>query len=403
MRVLLLNYEYPPLGSGAGIATEALARGLAARGVSVEIVTAGERDERTQELHLSGVAEREGLLTVYRVRTGRTRIHQAGMGDALSYLSAALPVVRRRLRDERYDVVHCFFSLPTGAMLPLLRLRETPLILSLSGSDVPGHDRHNRNLELAHGVLRPVTRWIWRRADRVVAVSESLARQALLTWPGLRYSVIPNGVDLARFRPPLRHRPSPRVRCLAVARLVEQKGLADLIRAIGMLDRNRFQLEIVGEGPEEAALRQLAGSLGLAEQVRFSGPLDRIEIARRYRQSDLFTLASWEEAFGDVFAEALASGLPVVGSDGGGIPELIRHGTNGLLVPPRQPLALAAAIRHLADHPELRAEIGRRNRLEAVANLSWERVTTRYLSMYQGVRRRVPARPLLTELPSSTW
>jgi glycosyltransferase involved in cell wall biosynthesis len=193
------------------------------------------------------------------------------------------------------------------------------------------------------------------------------------------------------------------VRCLAVARLVEQKGLADLIRAIGMLDRNRFQLEIVGEGPEEAALRQLAGSLGLAEQVRFSGPLDRIEIARRYRQSDLFTLASWEEAFGDVFAEALASGLPVVGSDVGGIPELIRHGTNGLLVPPRQPLALAAAIRHLADHPELRAEIGRRNRLEAVANLSWERVTTRYLSMYQGVRRRVPARPLLTELPSSTW
>jgi glycosyltransferase involved in cell wall biosynthesis len=104
-----------------------------------------------------------------------------------------------------------------------------------------------------------------------------------------------------------------------------------------------------------------------------------------------------------VFAEALASGLPIVGSTVGGIPELVEHGKNGFLVPPREPRALAAAIRLLADHPELRSEIGRRNREHAEANLSWTRVTTRYLSTYNGVLRRAPSRVALAELPTSTW
>ena len=404
MRVLLLNYEYPPLGGDAGVATQALARGLAGRGVSVDVVTAGERDERVTELHWDGSAAEEGLLTVYRVKCRRMARHQAGMGDALSYLRAALPLVRRRLREERYDVVHFFFSLPTGAMLPLLDLRDTPVVVSLRGSDVPAPELHSRALARAHRALGPFTRWIWRRADRVVTVCESLGHQAQRTWPRLRYSVIPDGVDTARFRPRLREtRSSPRVRCLAVARLVEAKGLADLIRAVGMLERSRFDLTIVGAGPEEAPLRELAASLGLGDHVVFSPPLEAAALARRYRNADLFTLVPWDGGFDPVFAQALATGLPIVGSNVGGIPELVHHGRNGLLVPPRHPLALAAAIRHLADHPHLREEIGRTSRREAEANLSWERVTTRYLSIYRGVQRRAPARRTLAELPSSTW
>lgn len=404
MRVLLLNYEYPPLGGGAGAATEALARGLAARGVSVDVVAGGARDDRATELLWDGSAEQEGLLTVYRVRSRGAENHQLGLGHAFGYLRAALPLVRRRLREEHYDVVHFFFSLPTGAMLPLLDLRGTPVVVSLRGWDVPGHDPHQRSLQRAHRVLCPLTRWIWRRADRVVVVCESLGHQARHTWPELCYSVIPNGVDVARFRPPLRRaRSSPRMRCLAVSRLVEPKGLADLIRAIVMLERNRVELEIVGAGPEEGSLRELAAGLGLGDRVVFGEPLEPAALARRYREADLLTFAPWEEGFGDRFAEAMASGLPIVGSNVGGIPELVRHGQNGLLVPPRDPLALAAAIRYMADHPQLRSEMGRRNRGEAEANLSWARVTTRYLSIYRGVQRSMPARRTLAELPSSTW
>jgi glycosyltransferase involved in cell wall biosynthesis len=403
MRILLLNYEYPPFGGGAGIATQALARGLAARGARVDVVTAGDRDDRAAELHWNGGGE-EGLVTVYRVRSRRTTVYQAGIGDALSYLRAALPVVRRLLREERYDVAHVFFSLPTGAMLPFLDLGDTPVVVSLRGSDVPGYARHEPALARTHRVLRPLTRWIWRRADRVVAVCGSLADQARQTLPDLRCSVIPNGVDLARFRPPLRARPrAPRLRCLAVARLLERNGLADLIRALGLLERGHYELEIVGAGSDEAALRELAAGQGLADLVTFRRPLEGAALAQRYREADVFTLVPWEAAFGDVFAQALASGLPVVGSAVGGIPELVRHGRNGLLVPPRDPIALAGAIRHVAELPALRAEMGRCNRVEAEANLSWERVTTRYMSLYNGVQRRVPARRALTEQPSNTW
>ncbi|MBA3553244.1 MAG: glycosyltransferase family 4 protein [Gemmatimonadales bacterium] len=404
MRVLLLDYEYPPFGGGAGAATQAFARGLAARGVMVDVVTGGDREERTTELLWNGTAAEEGLLTVYRVKTRRTAIHLVGLGGALSYLRAALPEVRRRLRDERYDVLHLFSPLPTAALLPLLDLRGLPVVVSLRGSDVPGYHAHPSLLARASHMLGPFTRWTWRRADRVVAVSESVGHQALRTLPGLRYSVVPNGVELTCFRPPHRRtRPRARIRCLAVARLVERKGLADLIRAIGMLERGRYELEILGTGAEEEALRGLVADLGLGDRVTFSGSLDRGAIARRYREADLFTLAPREEAFGNAFAEAMASGLPVVASDVGGVPELVRHGENGLLVRPRDPLALAAAIRNLADHPRLREEMGRRNRAQAEANLSWERVTARYLSIYNGVQRRAPAHRALAELPSSTW
>jgi glycosyltransferase involved in cell wall biosynthesis len=405
MRVLILNYEYPPLGGGAGVATEALARGLASRGLTVDVVTAGESHECVSEVLWDGHAAQEGLLTVYRVESSRAGIHQAGMGGAFSYLRSALPLVRARMRDEHYDIVHVFFSLPTGAMLPFLSLGDTPVIVSLRGSDVPGYDPCQHRVRRAHKALRPLTRWIWHRASRVVVVCESLGRLALRTDPGLRYSVIPNGVDLARFRPATRPRSRhpQRVRCLAVARLVERKGIADLIQAIASLERGRYELEIVGSGPDEHRLKDLARQLGVSRELIFAGSVDRATIPGHYRDADIFALAPWDAASGNVFAEALASGLPIVGSTVGGIPELVEHGKNGFLVPPREPRALAAAIRHLAGYPKLRADIGRWNRAQAEANLSWTRVTTRYLSVYHGALRRAPSRTPLAELPSSTW
>ncbi|MBA3659531.1 MAG: glycosyltransferase [Gemmatimonadales bacterium] len=393
MRVLMLNYEFPPLGGGAGVATAALARQLAAGGARVDVVTAG----------IPTPADRGTHLTVHRLAVRRTAVHQAGLRDATSYLVAALPVVRRLLRTHQYDVVHIFFSLPSGALLPLLDFGDTPVVVSLRGSDVPGYDPHNRKLARAHRLLRPLTRWIWRRADRVVALSESLGQRALETLPTLDYSVIHNGVELGRFHPPRSPRPVrlDRVRCIAVARLVERKGVGDLLRAFALLERGRYELEIVGSGPDQAALRSLALQLGLGREVRFLGSLDRDAVARRYRQADLFTLVSWEESFGNVFAEALASGLPIVGSRTGGIPEFVEHGRNGLLVPPRTPEAIASAIGHLADEPLLRLAIGARNRAKAESTLTWEHVASQYIEVYDRVRRPVTAPVTVAPIPAS--
>ncbi len=397
MRVLVLNYEYPPLGGGAGVATAALAQGLVERGVAVDVVTSSAG--RGSERRASGRDElqEEGRLRIYRVRSRRTGIHEAGMWGAASYLLSALPLVRRLLRTHHYDAVHVFFSLPTGALLPFAGVRGVPVVVSLRGSDVPGYDPYNVSMQRAHRVLAPLTRWIWHRADRVVAVCESLGRLTAQTCPGLSYSVVPNGVDLRLFHPPEQAPGNQPIRCLAVARLVERKGLGELIRAFALLPRDKYELEIVGRGPDERTLQELASRLGVAHEIRFSGSLDRAAVAQRYRDAHLFTLPSSAEAFGNVFAEALASGLPVVGSNVGGIPELIEHGVNGLLVTPGNPGALAQAIQYLADDPELRSEMSVRNRAKAEATLEWSHVVKRYLSIYEGVMHQLPVPQLVTE------
>jgi len=401
MRVLLLNPEYPPLGGGTALAAESLARGLARCGAMVDFVAVGEGEARVSEIHWDGTASAEGSLTLHRVGRNRTGCPQ-GIGGMLRYGRSALPLCRSLARAARYDVVQVFSPLSTGAILPFLDRRHTPVVVSLLAADVPGYDSSQRAAERLH---RPLSRWIWRRADRVVVASDSLGRLARRTAPGLRYSVIYHGVDLARFRPRAAHhlRKDEKIRCLAGSRLIRGKGLADLIRAISCLESGRFELEILGSGPVEDSLKALVSSLGLGDRVTFSGALDRGQIARRYRSADLFAVASWDEAFDSGLAEALASGLPIVGPKPGSMPGLVQQGRNGLLVPPRDPAALAGAIVRLADDSALRGKLGQRNRAEAEATLSWEQVTARYLSIYQGIQRRAPARPLLAELPTSSW
>lgn len=381
MRILLLNYEYPPLGGGAGVATAALAHGLVQRGVTVDVVTAWTGASGPEP---SSDKEGGGGPNLYWVKTRRQGIHQAGMASAGGFLLGAVPIIRRLVHSRRYDLAHFFFSLPTGALLPFAGWAGIPTVVSLRGSDVPGYDRSNRALQAAHHLLRPVTRWIWRRADRMVAVCENLGELARHTQPGLRFDVIRNGVDLELFRPPDDRRPTrlDGIRCIAVARLIERKGLAHLLHAWSLLERGRYRLEIIGDGPEEGRLRAVAADLGIDGEVYFAGALDRTPLAERYRQADLFTLTPSDEAFGNVFAEALACGLPIVGSNIGGIPELVRHGENGLLVSPGDPGELAGAIRRLADNRMLRRAMGIRNRAKAEATLSWDYATDCYLELY---------------------
>jgi glycosyltransferase involved in cell wall biosynthesis len=385
LRILLLNYEYPPLGGGAGIASAALAQRLASRGVIVDVVTSRPEEtldaERSAGLPCVTVAPN---LTLFRVWSRRRGIHQAGFFGAGSYLCSAVPVARRLLRTRRYDIVHIYFSLPTGALIPALPLGAIPVVVSLRGSDVPGYDERNAKLVLAHRVLRPLTRWIWRRASRVVPVCDSLGVLARKTSPSLEYTVIGNGVDLDLFRPGSNSssRASSPVRCLAVARLIERKGVSDLLRAWSLLPRGRYSLEIAGEGPQSDSLRALATELRVDADVRFAGPLDREEIAARCRHSDLFVLTPHEEAFGNVFAEALAAGLPVIGSNIGAIPDLVQHGENGVLVAPGDSAAIALAITELGEDPARRAQIATRNRARAESMLSWDSAADRYLSLY---------------------
>jgi len=380
LRILLLNYEFPPMGGGAGHASFELAKRLVARGCHVDVLTSGIEGQATEE-SLQGVR-------VYRVRSLRRSIQDCGFRGAWSYVAAAQPVCRRLVRGRAYDVVHYFFGLPTGALAVCTPgIGRIPSVVSLRGSDVPGYDDTNRALALAHRVLRPLTRAIWQRADAVVALSASLREQARRTMPECPIGVIPNGIDPSCFHPAQRngHPAAARVQLLTVARLVRRKGLDDLLRALAILKDEPMHLTIQGTGADEQELQRLAVSLGVHDRVTFSGFRVRELLPPVYQAADLFVMPSLSESFGLAVLEAMACGLPVIVSQVGGMVEYIEEGTNGLLVPPRDPAALAHAIRRLVADAPLRQSMGARNAQKIRASYTWDRVADAYLETYQRV------------------
>ena len=205
-------------------------------------------------------------------------------------------------------------------------------------------------------------------ADFIGYVSEYARRQLLpfldeSAWPKLRR--IRCGLDAEAFTPqPDSGATGESVRVLSVGRLVGVKSQEVLIRAVAELAaRSRpVQVTLVGHGPRREALERLARELEVGEWLDFAGPVGQDEIRDHYRQADIFCLCSNAESLPVVLMEAMASGLPVISTDVGGIAELIDHGENGLLIRPADHLALAEAIGELRDDPERRIGMADRGR-----------------------------------------
>lgn len=378
MRVLLLNYEFPPVGGGAGHATANIASGLARLGVEAEVLTSRIDGEQDGD-EVAGVP-------VHRVNSWRVGVHDCGLRGAYTYLAGAALKLRQLHARRRYDLEHYFFSLPTGllTLVPGIR-RPTPYIVSLRGSDVPGYDRFNAKVERLHKLLKPLNRRIWERADRVVALSSALAATAKETAPDLEIDVIPNGIDTQRFAPPEVRPSERRVRLITVARLLERKGIHTILEACAKPTLLPVELSIIGTGPFEPELRQMVDEMGLGDRVRFLGFVPNEELPRHYRQSDIFVLPSETESFGLVFAEAMSCGLPIAASNVGGIPETVRDGVDGLLCPPGQPVALRENILRLISNVDTREEISYSQRERVLENYTWDRIAARYADLYRSV------------------
>jgi glycosyltransferase involved in cell wall biosynthesis len=179
-----------------------------------------------------------------------------------------------------------------------------------------------------------------------------------------------HGIDLAKFRPDAAPAPGEAPLILSVGRLVRKKGLGDLLSACAILKRRgaSFRCLIVGDGPERARLELMASELALEDRVSLPGSGSQEDVLRAYRSATIFALPCRVLEDGDrdgipnVLLEAMAVELPIVSSAISGIPELIEHERNGILVPERDPQALAAALERLLDDRALRAELGRRAR-----------------------------------------
>ncbi len=239
-----------------------------------------------------------------------------------------------------------------------------------------------------HGPLSdygPGQRLKWSGAAFGTVITERLRRQlhaALGPAVPDRLSVRPMGVDtevLKRDAPYAPAAPGEPLRLFSCARLNVVKGHEDLLRALRLLiDRNcDISLEIAGEDDDGGSgyrheLQARLNELGLAEHVRLLGAIDAGEVRAHLLQAHAFVLASWHEPLGVAYMEAMACEVPTIGTNAGGVPELIRDGIDGLLVAPKSPVALAGAIRQIAGDPALARRLSRAGRERVVAGFRAE-------------------------------
>jgi glycosyltransferase involved in cell wall biosynthesis len=383
LRLLLINYEFPPLGGGGGNATANIAAELAAAGVEVRVLTSG----------FTGLpaCERRNGFEIHRIPVLRRRPDRCSVLEMLTFLLSSLVCAPLLARRWRPDGTIAFFTIPCGPAAWLIRvLFGIPWVASLRGGDVPGF--LPRQIGAWHRLTRPVILGLWADAAAVVANSLGLAELARQAGPKIPIMVLPNGVDTVRYRPvPERpRREDGGLRLLFVGRLVHQKGLDLLLEALAVAPRD-VTLDIVGDGPEREALIGQAHRLGVSGRVRFLGWLDRDALPAHFQAADAFAFPSRDEGMPNAVLEAMACGLPVIATDVRGLAEVVVDGRSGWLVPPEDRTALAAAIGHCRADPALRVRRGAEGRLLAETRFSWRATALGYRDIFRGPSCRRPA------------
>ncbi len=373
MKLLMLNYEFPPIGGGGGQAHHALLKEFAGRpDLTVDVLTSAPApgfflDQFTDNIR------------VHKVGIRKKELHFWRRSEVLAWLLKARPHYRRLLRENTYDLVHAFFGFPTG-WLCRRTAGKLPCVISLRGSDVPGG---NARLQLEYKVLGPlVFKPIWQRASALVACSEGLRQRALRFLPSAQIDVIPNGVDLKRFTPAEgpSGRPGP-LRLITVGRLSPTKRLPVLIEMTELLRREGcdVQLTIVGGGALEGELRRKIADERFRGVVTMTGRRSASRMPEIYRQHDVLVSASAQEGMSNAMLEAMASGLPIVTTRCEGVDELISD--NGIVVDDPAPAALAAAVRKLAGQRTMLTAMSLAAR-EKAETFGWDAVARRYLDLY---------------------
>lgn len=380
MKVLFLNYEYPPLGGGAANATAYLLDAFSRMpDVEVDLITSS----IDSEYHCDVIVD---TIRIHRLPIGKhaRNLHFQSVKDLLIYSVKAYFFSRKLMKATKYDIIHAFFTVPCGAIAwKLHRESGVPYIVSLRGSDVPGY---SDRFSFLYSFLRPITRLIWRQASAVISNSQGLKELALQTDSHQEIAIIPNGVDTTHFLPnPKKVVQEPYILhlTLGASRVTDRKGIKYLIEAIQLLkDECPLELTVIGDGNAKARLEQLVIEYSLTSQITFVGRIPREETLRYYQAADIFVLPSLNEGMSNAMLEALSCGLPLVTTRTGGAMELVKDGENGLLVEYRDARDLARALRKVAQDADLRVRMGEKSRA-LVETMSWQNVATKYVEAYR--------------------
>ena len=340
MKILTLCYEYPPLGGGAGRVAKSVAEGLAARGHEVRFQSGGMP-------HLPR-CERVGGVDVYRTNSFRKREEACSVFEmGLFVLTSFLPTLRH-LRTWKPDVMHVHLAVPTGALaFAAHRVTCVPYVVTAHLGDVPGALPEQTDHLFRR--LGPFVRPIWKSAARVSAVSEFVRQLAERAYRR-EVTTIFNAVDLQNV-PTGTIRVGQPLHFISVGRFNPQKNFIFLIETLATVADFDWRLTIVGDGADMDAVRAAVARHGLEKRVSLPGWRDAAEVETLLANADVFLMPSTVEGLSVAAIEALKHCLALIGTDIGGLQDVIDDGVNGLRFPVGDAARFAASLRALLADP----------------------------------------------------
>jgi glycosyltransferase involved in cell wall biosynthesis len=322
MRILVLNYEFPPIGGGGGRFSADLCRHLARFGHEIRVQTSRIRGLPAREEH-------DGY-EIYRSWSGRSQAHTCPVPEMAYYLAGNIVPTLRQAFSWRPQVINVHFAVPTGPLAWISRrLAGIPYVLSAQLGDVPG----GVPVQTEHLFrwVKPFTVPVWREAAAVTVPSGEVADLVQRAY-NLTAHVIPNGVELEALHPspPKVHSP---VRLVFVGRFSPQKNLVFLLEVLGKLRSLNWRLDLVGDGPLRGELADLSRRLGVAARIHFHGWVTPEVATAVMRDSDILVMPSLSEGLSLVGLQALGLGLTLATSDYRSMRDLVADGVNGFTCP----------------------------------------------------------------------
>lgn len=370
---------------GQNVYVAALASTLARLGVNVTVFTRRDGAALPTRVDMcEGVA-------VEHIDAGPPQV--LGKDALFPHMDDFAESLRRRWARKPPDIVHAHFWMSGIASIRAARPLGIPMVQTFHALGVV-KKRHQGSKDTSPAERLDIESSILRSADRIIATcSDELFELIRLGAEPHRVHIVPCGVDLDLFRPdgPADPRPRGISRVVVVSRLVERKGIGNVISAVARVPRCEL---IVAGGPrpdeldsdrEVARYRRLAAQHGVSDRVRFIGCIPRERVPSLIRSADVVACAPWYEPFGIVPLEAMACGVPVVATAVGGLTDTIVDGVTGFHVPPRRPREIARKLRWLLGDPDLRQRLGRAGVERVRSRYGWDVVASQVMDAYSVV------------------
>jgi len=387
MKISMVSEHASPLAmlggvdaGGQNVHVTALARALGERGVDVVVHTRRDDPSLPRRVRIGP------RLWVDHVDAGPAA--PLGKDELLPHMPAFAEDLRAQWADDPPDVAHAHFWMSGLAALEAGRAVGVPVALTFHALGVVKH-RHQGAADTSPPERVALERWLAGEVDRVIATTDDERRElAAMGVDPARVAVVPCGVDLARFRRdgPTEPRPPGRRRVVVLSRLVERKGIGNVIEAMAALPG--VELVVAGgppaalldDDPEARRCARLAARHGVADRVELRGAVARDAVPALLRSADVVACCPWYEPFGLVAVEAMACGVPVVASAVGGLAETVVDGVTGTLVPARSPASIAAAVAGLLADDARRVAMGREAARRA-RRYGWSRIAAQTLAV----------------------